>query len=232
MNVLCIIPARGGSKGVIRKNLRKIGGKTLVERSIITARESGVCNYILVTTDDIEIQKEAIDKGAEAPFIRPSELSSDLAPTIQVLIHAINMFEKYSNKEIDTVIILEPTSPFRRPSTIVNALELYKKRKCGSVISVCQLERKPENIFIKKSNSLERLCKGLIPYNRRQDMTLLCRLSSVVYVTGKKELLSNNQILNSPISYINTDEIESINIDSELDLLLAQTVEKNLNTTN
>jgi len=142
---IAVIPARGGSKGVKRKNIQKIGGISLLGRAIVCSLNSGEIDHVLVTTDDAEIQEEALRYGAEAPFLRPAHLSDDFATTEDAVHHSVMEFEAYKSIKMSIIAIIEPPNPFRRSETIREAIQLYKTGKYKSVVSVCSLKKKPEN---------------------------------------------------------------------------------------
>ena len=123
--VLAVIPARGGSKRLQRKNVLPLGGIPLVAWSIRAAKQSGVFCDILVSTDDQEIADIAILHGARVPWMRPAELANDTASVVDVLIHDLNRYEAMAKADIDAVMLLQPTSPYRRASTIREAVETF-----------------------------------------------------------------------------------------------------------
>ncbi|OGT89678.1 MAG: hypothetical protein A2286_10170 [Gammaproteobacteria bacterium RIFOXYA12_FULL_61_12] len=226
MSVLAIIPARGGSKGVPRKNLRLVGGKSLLVRSVESARQCPLIDNVLVTTEDEEIARAAAVAGAEVPFLRPAELAGDIIATIPVLDHAVTAYEEATGRRPTVLVLIEATVPFRRSELLTAAIERYRQGDCRSVISVCPLERKPQNIFVKgDAGHLERYIKSpLETFTRRQDMEHLCRLSSGVYVVGRGDFMDSRKLVLEPTGYVETSARESINIDDELDLMLADLV--------
>ncbi|MFO7559261.1 MAG: acylneuraminate cytidylyltransferase family protein [Desulfobacterales bacterium] len=226
---IAVIPARGGSKGVKRKNMQKIGGISLLGRAIVCSLNSGEIDYVLVTTDDTEIQKEAFRYGAEAPFLRPAHLSDDFATTEDAVHHAVMEFEEHKKRKMSIIAVIEPPNPFRRSEKIREAIQFYKTGKYKSVVSVCSLKKKPENIFI-KGEFLSRLIRTEnIRFRRRQEMEHLCRISGVVYVVGRDDFMNSRKIISDPIGYVNSSEIEAMNIDDEFDLELARMVSKKYN---
>jgi len=136
MKTLAIITARGGSKGVPRKNLKKLGGKPLIAHTIEAAKNSDVFDRIVVTTDDAEIADVAKEYGAEVPFMRPSELAEDATPTLPVLVHALEWLKDNENYEPDAVMLLQPTAPLRRPEHIREAHDLFVQSGADSVVSM------------------------------------------------------------------------------------------------
>ena len=124
MKPLVIIPARGGSKGIPHKNIKLLGGKPLICRAIDNARAVAPDSDICVSTDDSEIIQVVEDYGLKVPFIRPTELAADNSGTYEVLLHALSFYEQ-QGRTYDTIILLQPTSPFRRDEDISEALKLY-----------------------------------------------------------------------------------------------------------
>lgn len=127
-DVLALIPARGGSKGVPRKNLRTVGGRPLVARSIDHARASRTITRVVVSTDDPEIAELARREGAEVPFLRPAELAGDSALDLPVFQHALRWLAERESYRPELVVHLRPTSPFREPARIDEAVELLLRR--------------------------------------------------------------------------------------------------------
>ena len=226
MKVLAVIPARGGSKGVHKKNLSLVGGRSLISRAISSAE---IADYVLVTTDDIEILDAAITCGANAPFLRPIELASDEATTKDTVKHAIISIEKILNVEFDLIALLEPTSPFRTKEHVSEAVEKMKTRQYGSVVSVCQLERKPQNIFVKDKFLSRYIQDPVDHYERRQDMNRLCRINSAIYVVDRCQFLKQESFIIEPIGWVEMNSEDSINIDSQQDLDLAEIIAKKRN---
>ena len=156
LKILAIIPARGGSKSVPRKNIRKLNGKPLIAYTIEAANEiKDKFHKIIVSTDDEEISEISKIFGAEVPFIRPKELAGDKTPTYPVLQHAVNFVENQDSIKIDLVMLLQPTTPFRNTEDILNSIKLSQTSDSDSVISVVQvfsthpiLMKKIENGYI------------------------------------------------------------------------------------
>jgi len=226
VTVLALIPARGGSKGVPGKNLRHVGGRSLIERAVAAARDSGVVDRILVSTDSEEIAEAAAKAGAEVPFLRPPELASDRAPMTPVIRHAITAFEFHAGISIDTLVFTEPTVPFRTADHVAEAVSRYRQGDCRSVVSVCPLERKPENIFVKTIDGhLTRYIREpRESFANRQDMASLCRLSSGLYVLGRNTFFSHDRLVVEPVGFVGMTALESVNIDEEIDLMLAELI--------
>lgn len=138
-NILGIIPARGGSKSIPRKNIKSFCGKPLIAWAIETLRQSGVIDRIVVSTDDAEIAEVAKKYGAEVPFVRPAEFAEDTAPTLPVLQHAVTWLKENEGYKPDYVLLLEPTSPSKRPFHVKDAVKMLVESGADSVISVAEV---------------------------------------------------------------------------------------------
>ena len=146
MKILGIIPARGGSKGIPQKNLRKILGKPMIQYSFDVAKKSKI-NKIIVTTDDKKIAKFAESQGIDVPFVRPKKLSNDSTKTFDVIKHSLDYLIKKQDYTPEIVIILQPTSPLRTSNIIDNSINLLKQCNATSVISVSKIKTHPSSSF-------------------------------------------------------------------------------------
>lgn len=137
--VLGIIPARGGSKSIPRKNIKLFAGKPLIAWAIETLRQSGAVGRVIVSTDDEEIAQVAKKHGAQVPFMRPAELAGDTTPTLPVLQHALQWLKENEGYWPDYVVLLEPTSPSKRPFHVREVMETLIKTGADSTISVSEV---------------------------------------------------------------------------------------------
>lgn len=137
--ILGVIPARGGSKDVPRKNIKNLGGKPLIVYTIAAAKKSKRLTYFLVSTDNVEIAKMSRELGASVPFMRPSELAQDWSEGIQVIQHAVNFLKENRNEQYDYVMILQPTSPLRVAEDIDRCIEKIVDTESDSVMSMVEL---------------------------------------------------------------------------------------------
>src|SRR3989339_1217246 len=142
-SILCIIPARGGSKGVPGKNIKPLCGKPLIAYSIAHAKKSRYIDRVIVSTDSLPIAAVARRCGAEVPFIRPARLARDNSGTIEVLVHAVKTLEEEGTQSYDIIVLLHATTPLRNPADIDNCIELLVRTQAGSVFSVTQSHRNP-----------------------------------------------------------------------------------------
>ena len=222
MKILAIIPARGGSKGVPRKNVRLLGNKPLIEYSIDAAIESNVFEKIVVSTDDEEIAIAAEIAGCKPPFIRPTELAQDDSTSISVVLHAINFFEQ-QNIFFDAVCLLQPTSPFREKGFINKAINVFKETNSDSLISVLPVphEYNPHWVFEELNGTLK-ISTGdetIIP--RRQELPKAYHRDGSLYIT-KTETLKKESFFGKKLSYIESNKEFYVNIDTFKDWEMAE----------
>lgn len=223
--ILAVIPARGGSKGVPRKNIRMVAGKPLIAYTIEPALAvRSRLHRLIVSTDDVEIAEVARQFGADVPFMRPPDLGGDKVPMVPVLKHAIQTIEAMDGVKLDWVLLLQPTCPFRAPKDILAALDLAAKGGCDSVISVVQvLSNHP--ILMKKIEN-----DRLLPYSieevegtRRQDYTPPAYMrNGCIYLSRRDNLMEHNSIWGKVIRPYIMPEDRSVNVDSELDMKLVE----------
>ncbi len=227
--ILAVIPARGGSKGVPKKNIKNLAGKPLIAWTIITALDvKDLLLNIVVSTDDVEIAKIAKKYGAEVPFIRPEKLSTDESPTIPVLQHAVNYVENNNNMTFDWVLLLQPTAPLRRTIDIRNAIEIALNNSCDSVISVNQVFSTHPILMKKINNNI------LLPYcikekegMRRQDYFPEAYIrNGAIYLTKRNVLMMKNSIWGDKIRPLIMEENHSTNIDNQIDYYVCEKIMK------
>jgi CMP-N,N'-diacetyllegionaminic acid synthase len=222
MKPLVIIPARGGSKGVPGKNIKRLNGKPLINYTIEAAREVFSDEHICVTTDSSEIKSVAEETGLLVPFIRPAELATDTAGTHGALLHAIEFYEKKGYKP-DVIVLLQPTSPFRMASHIRGALQVFDN-VCEMVVSVRETKANP--YYVLKEENIQGWLEKSKPGNftRRQDCPKVYEVNGAVYVMHA-EILKNKPIgkFENVRKYL-MDEHSSMDIDTELDWQLAEFV--------
>ena len=225
MNYLYVIPARGGSKGIPRKNIKPLNGKPLIYYSIDVARELAVDADICVSTDDDEIIHFIEVYGLSIPFKRPKELATDSAGTYEVLLNAIDYYEK-KGKIYDVVILLQPTSPLRNADDVRNAINLFNNG-IDMVVSVRQSHSASVICHELESGYLElTLAKNA---NRRQDCENYYEYNGAIYVINvaslKKMKLGEFQKIKK---YVMSME-HSIDIDNEMDWVMAELISKKEN---
>ena len=223
LKILGIIPARGGSKEIKRKNLLKIGGKTLVELAIKSAKKSKLLTRIILSSEDKEILKIAKKAGVEIPFIRPKKLAKDNSSTFSVLKHAVKWLEKNENWRADIIVILQPTTPFRKGTHIDAVVKLLLKSRSDAAITIKKVSY-PSHWLLKivNKNKISNLFKGGNRYLRRQDVPQTYQPAGLVSAMTRKLLFSLKTTLpaGDTRGYIIPSKF-GINIDSSHDYKLA-----------
>ena len=189
MNIVCIIPARGGSKGVPKKNIKKINGKPLLGYVIESALKSKIFTHVVVSTEDDEIAKIAKKFGADVPFKRPKSLASDYAPMDKVLLHAVKTLYKL-DYDFDIFVWRDATTPFIRSVDIKKSIKILKKNNASIVTGVYRQHLNPYfNIVEKDSNGFLKLCKPLkIKARSRQEAPPVFQLNGLYVYDAKKFL--------------------------------------------
>lgn len=224
MKALFVIPARGGSKGIPRKNIKNLNGKPLIYYSIDIARKfTDDCN-ICLSTDDDEIIRIAKEYGLNIPFRRPLSLANDYASTSDVLLHAIRYYER-KGIQYDSVVLLQPTSPFRRVDDVAKAIRLYseEEKKVDMVVSVKEAENNPYyGTYEEDGLGYLNVCKGDGTFTRRQDAPKVWVNTGTIYVINVESLKRNSL---SQLKYkkkIIVDEYSAIDLDTMFDWKMAE----------
>ncbi len=216
--MLVVIPARGGSKGVPGKNIKELGEKPLIQYTIEAAREIFHDNQILVSTDSQEIKKTVENIGLKVPFLRPENLATDEAGTYEVLLHALEFAENNGNFA-ETLILLQPTSPFRNSEHIKEALKIYESLNSDvdMVVSVKETKANPYYVLKEenKNGYLEASKKG--NFTRRQDCPQVWELNGAIYIINVHSLKARPMHRFEKVFKYVMDEKSSQDIDNPLD---------------
>lgn len=227
MKPLVVIPARGGSKGVPRKNIKLLGEKPLIQWTIDEARKIFPDEVICVSTDDNEIKGVVEKSGLKVPFLRPAELATDTASTNEVLIHAVEFYEKKGYYP-DTLILLQPTSPFRTSNQIKEAIDCYKKSiDIEMVVSVKETRSNPYYVLREENNEGFLIKSKESNITRRQDLPKVWELNGAIYVIDIKSLKERNLNQFSKVKKYEMDELSSHDIDTMFDWDVACTIVNN-----
>ena len=222
--IIAIIPARGGSKKILRKNIKLLCGKPLIAYTIITAKQSKYSDNFYVSTENEEIAEISRKYGAEV-IERPKELAKDETPTIDVIFHVLEIL-KMKNYTPDIVVLLQPTSPLRRAEDVDNAIKLFLNSDCGSVVSVCEVEHPPYWSFKIEEGYLKSLFDRRYLRMRRQDLEKVYIPNGAIFVSTPQTLYKYKSFYcNHIIPYIMPIE-RSVDIDNELDFMLAELLAK------
>jgi len=224
--ILAIIPARGGSKAIRRKNLQKLSGKPLIAHTIIAAKKTKSINKIIVSTDDKEIGKISKNNGAEVPFLRPKQISKDTSSIIEVIKHALKFLQENQSYVPDIIILLQPTSPLRTSQLITKTINTLKKSKATSVITVSKITKHPYAAYWLKNDFLKPFEKNFTKYSRRQEFPDLFFPTGAVYTFWYDTLKKFNSLYGPKIKPIVVHD-EDIDIDNLRDLFFAEMMLKN-----
>ncbi len=219
MRVLGIIPARGGSKGVPRKNIRLLCGKPLLAYAAETALQSQKLARVILSTEDDEIAAIGKRCGIDVPFMRPAELAADTTPTLPVVQHALNTLLE-QGEEFDAVCLLQPTNPLRRAVDVDQCIDLLETSGADSVVSVRPVpaEFNPAWVYVQDGNGFIGLSNGeQEPIPRRQDLPPAFYRDGTIYVTRTSVVLNGGSLYGSKVHGYRIDPRFSVNIDTEED---------------
>ena len=231
MKILAIIPARGGSKGVPNKNIKLLAEKPLIEYTSTVALKSELINKVIVSSDNDEIISVAKNLGIEIPFKRPADLSEDNSPTLPVILHALDFFER-KGEFFDAVCLLQITSPFRTVKFLDKAIQKFIDCKSDSLISVLEVphEYNPHWSFELDKNENLKIATGEAEIiSRRQDLPKTYHRDGSIYITKTNVLKEQKSLYGKSISYIESSKKYYVNIDTIDDWNIAEKMIKHLN---
>lgn len=220
--VLCIIPARKGSKGLPGKNIKKLSGKPLIAYSIEQARDSKYIDRVIVSTDSMEIADISKKYGAEVPFMRPKKYAEDKSSIFDVLLHAMDWLEKKEKYSFDILALLHVTAPLRNSQDIDNCIELLVKKDADNVFSVTPANRNPyfNMVEVSKDGKVRLVKKG--DFVTRQSAPEVFDMNASIYVWWKDILREKRAtILENSHIYIMPKE-RSVDIDDAIDFKIAE----------
>lgn len=229
-SVLGLIPARGGSKGLPRKNIRLLGGKPLMAHSILQGHACGFIDRVIVSTEDAEIASIAKQYGAEVPFLRPVELAQDRTTDYPVCVHALKWLKESESFEPDLLFLLRPTGPLRTTQQMTDAMELLLKyRKADSVRSVNEPPQTPYKMwrpgrrFMKPLLSHPRVSE---PYSSpRQVLPKVYQTNPNIHLVWRRTIERERSILGSNVLPL-VIEGPLVDVDGEFDLVVAEVLMK------
>ena len=216
-----VIPARGGSKGLPGKNLKRLGGLSLIGHAVASAREARALTRFIVSTDSADIAEEARRQGAEVPFLRPAELATDQAGMVPVLQHAVRWLESTGVRP-DLVVTLQPTSPFRVGADIDRTIDALVRTGADSAQTLVEASYHPFFMKTLEGDRTVALFAEGKKYVRRQDAPTVYQPSGAVYATRYAVLMDEGQVLGHDNRGVVLDFEASVNIDTEWDFLMAE----------
>lgn len=219
-SIIAIIPARGGSKGIPQKNIKKLGEKPLIVYTIEEALRSEYLDHVFVSTEDPEIAEISKKYGAEV-IDRPSALAEDSSKTVDVILHAVEYLEK-TDIHPRIIVLLQPTSPLRKKEDIDAAIKLFLDNECDSVISVCEPDHSPFWCFKFNGKYLRPLFDQRYKNIRRQDLPTVFMPNGAIYVSSPESIRKLEGFYGDrTIPYLMPPE-RSIDIDTPLDFIVAE----------
>jgi len=226
LRVLATIPARGGSKSIPKKNIYNLGGKPLIAYTIEEALKSKYITDLIVSTDDEDIANISKQYGAQVPFIRPEDLSNDMAQSYPVVVHALEYMENLNDCEYDVHIMLQPTSPFRKAEHIDKSLELLLETTADTVVTVCNVGAshplRMKKMIGKENYLVNYIDQGFENMKPRQTLPDVYIRNGAVYTSTRDSLYKHKSLVGDDCrGYIMTDD-ESVNIDSWVDMKIAE----------
>lgn len=220
--VVCVIPARGGSKGVPRKNIKQLGGKPLIAYTIEQALQSQYIDRTIVSTEDMEIADIAKQYGAEVPFMRPEALAGDQVATVDVLLHAINWLEEEDKYNFDILVLLHTTTPLRAVEDIDACIKMLEDTKADNIFSVTEAHRNPyfNMVEITPQGKVQLSKDG--SFSSRQSAPKVYDMNSSIYVWWKDILKSERKIFLEDSHVYIMSKARSIDIDDNIDFMIAE----------
>jgi N-acylneuraminate cytidylyltransferase len=223
--VVAVIPARGGSKGVARKNIRQLAGKPLIAYAIQTALASSMINRVIVSTEDPEIAEIARQWGAEVPFMRPADLAHDDSPEWLVWQHAIRYLQaEETGTRLEAFVCISPTSPLRAVEDVESCIQLLLESDADMVITVSPAARNPYfNIVGFSPDGYAQLAiQSPTLIHRRQDAPLMYDITTVAYASRPEFILKAGSIFEGKIKAVVVPAERALDIDTELDFKVAE----------
>ncbi|BBB91706.1 MAG TPA: acylneuraminate cytidylyltransferase family protein [Methylomusa anaerophila] len=216
-SILAVIPARGGSKGVPRKNIRMLAGKPLIAWTIAEALQSKYIDRLILSSEDEEIIEVAKQYGCEVPFQRPKEFAADDTPGIEPILHAVQAL----SKPYDYVLVLQPTSPLRTVGDIDGCIKHCFSHEASCCVSICEAKESPYWMFqLNETSTMSPLIRSNRQYMRRQDLPKTYLLNGALYLADVKQLIQTRSfVTDNTIGYIMPAE-RSVDIDNERDFQL------------
>ncbi len=226
---LAIIPARGGSKRLARKNVLSLAGKPLIAWTIESGLKSKYIDEVMVTSDDNEIIEISKKYGATIPFVRPNELSNDIAIRPDVIKHTIDFYKINLKKVFDYIVFLQPTSPLRTETEIDDAIEFMFNKEADAVISVCEVEHPIHwSGTLPKTRNMAKFLDSVAVKTRSQDLETNYRLNGALYICDTRKFLKEGCLfLKENIYAYEMSQDLSVDIDTKIDFLFAEVLINN-----
>ena len=230
MNLICFIFARGGSKELKNKNIKKFNNKPLIANSILNAKKIKIIKGVFVSTDSKKIKKISENYGAKVPFLRPKILAKDNSPELLSWKHAINFYEKKFNKKIDIFISLPTTSPLTKKNDIIKAINIFlkKRKQIDLLISITKTNHYPGfNMVNKNKKKIVKILKGEKNIYQRQKIKNIFNISTCFYITTPQYIRKcRKNLFKGKIYGYEVDKYSAIDIDTIYDFKFAEFLKK------
>jgi len=225
MKILALIPARGGSKGVLKKNIRPFNGRPLIAYTIEAAKASKYVDRIVVSTEDEEIAAIAIERGADVPFIRPIEMASDTSKVMDAVVYTLEKLKEIEGYEPTHVLLLQTTSPMRTSEDIDHAVELFEARSAESLVSVCQTE---SWLLMKDAEDRLTILPNGIPLtsNRQQNPKFYKLDGCMIYLIKTDVLLHERSFVAGKLIGYEIPRWRAIDIDDPQDFVVGELIHR------
>ena len=224
MKILALITARGGSKRLLGKNVRSLGGRPLIVWSVDLAKKiTEICD-VLVSTDDPAIADVARKAGALVPWLRPAELATDKATSVEVCLHALDWYEG-AKERVDGLLLLQPTSPFRSRDTVERGIESFGSHRHRPIIGISPAKSHPMMCFQVEGVTMRPFMSGAAVHKRSQDLPPVYEVNGAFYLIAPDDLRKNRSFYSEDmVPLLIENRQEAIDIDTEWDWKIAETV--------
>jgi CMP-N,N'-diacetyllegionaminic acid synthase len=217
VNTFALIPARGGTKGIPRKNIKFIAGKPLIVWTIEAALRSSLLSGVVVSTDDLEIAEIARQAGAQVPFTRPAQLARDQSPILDTVLHTLGQFPQY-----DSVLLLQPTSPLRTADDMDGFLNFVAQKKTPSAVSVTEADTHPYWTYRLNADQTMAQFVDVASVALRQDLPAVFSLNGAMYFADASWLRDSGSLVGAEtLAYVMSKE-HSVDLDTPLDWKFAE----------
>jgi len=228
--ILALIPARGGSKRLPEKNIKLLGGKPLIAWSIDHAKKSKYIDRVIVSTDSLEIAKVSKECGADVPFMRPCNLATDIATSVDVVIHCLDWIKENEGIEYDYVMLLQPTSPLRDETHIDESIKkFFSDPKTLSLVSITKVKKNPRWMkIIRGDGFLDDFIKDGKACSKGQNVSDVFVLNGAIYIAKSREMRLYKSFITPYTSYYEMNEERSIDIDDQYDFSFAASIMEGL----
>jgi len=226
--ILGLIPARGGSKGLSRKNIKPLLDKPLIAWTIERSLASKYLDRVIVSTDDKEIKDISRKYGAEIPFTRPKKLAEDNAKGIEVVLHAIDWLKKNDRrKQYDLLMLLQPTSPLRATEDIDKTIELLFLKEAKAIVSVCEVDHHPLwSNTLPEDGCMKNFIRQEIMNKNRQELPVFYRLNGAIYLAYCNYIKEQKSFFGEKTFAYIMPQSRSVDIDNEIDFKLTEIYKK------